>query len=92
MPAGGFRKAFGEHELIYKQNKEKAEADIRKNRDDERTMLKNHYGSLKHKPKKGAVLLAQGGHVSALDPSLVPRSLANSVDVTAPDGSRSSPG
>lgn len=56
VPAGGFKKAFGEHEINYKQMKEEREAAIAKKREDEKAQLKNHYGSLKFKPKKGAAV------------------------------------
>jgi len=52
MPAGGFKRAFGEHEVNYKLKKEKIEAELAKKREQEKSMLKNHYGSLKYKPKK----------------------------------------
>ena len=46
MPAGGFKKAFGEHELKYKELMEEREAAIAKKREEEKNQLRNHYGSL----------------------------------------------
>ena len=52
MPAGGFKLAFGQHEVQYLKNKDKVEAELAKRREEEKTKMKNHYGSLKYKPKK----------------------------------------
>ena len=52
MPAGGFKKAFGEHEINYKLMKGDADDKIAKRRTQERNSMKDHYGSLKFKPKK----------------------------------------
>ena len=52
VPAGRFKKAFGEHEVNYKLMKGEQEAAIAKKREEERIQLKSHQGSLKFKPKK----------------------------------------
>ena len=50
-------KAFGELEVKYKLDREERDAEIAKKRDEEKKDLKNHYGSLKFKPKKAAELI-----------------------------------
>ena len=55
VPAGGFKKAFGEHELNYKQMKSEREALIAQKRQEEKSKLKNHYGKLKYKPNREAI-------------------------------------
>ena len=57
VPAGGFKKAFGEHEINYKQMKDEREAKIAQKRVEEKNKLKNHYGALKFKPKKPEPLI-----------------------------------
>ena len=52
VPAGSLKKVFGEHEINYKMIKEEKEAAIAKRREEEKNQLRNHKGSLKHKPKK----------------------------------------
>ena len=75
VPPGGFAKAFGEHEINYKQMKDDREAAISKKREEEKAQLKNHYGSLKFKPKKHAA-----GDLN----SQLQTSLAYSVDAANP--------
>ena len=52
VPAGGFKRAFGEHEVNYQKNKDRVEAELAKKREEEQIKMKNHYGSLKYKPKR----------------------------------------
>ena len=55
VPAGGFKRAFGEHEVNYQQMKEEREALISQKRQEEKSKLQNHYGKLKFKPNKEAI-------------------------------------
>ena len=74
VPAGSFKKAFGEHEINYRMLKEEKEAAIAKRREEEKNQLKNHLGSLKHKPKKALTGVNQPDLNTAI-------SVANSVEV-----------
>ena len=65
VPAGSFKKAFGEHEINYKLMKQEEEAKIAKKREEEKLIQKNHLGSLKFKPKKAVNGLFPGDIPSA---------------------------
>ena len=75
VPAGSFKKAFGEHEINYKLMKQEEEAKIAKKREEEKLIQKNHLGSLKFKPKKAVNGLFPGDV-----PSHAPGQVSQSVD------------
>ena len=83
VPAGGFKKAFGEHEINYKLNKDKVEAEIAKKREDEKAQLKNHYGSLKFKPKKSPLIIGpnevSSGNPNGLSADGLPKDISVSL-------------
>ena len=77
VPAGGFKRAFGEYEINYKNLKDEHDSAIAKRREEEKNQLRNHQGSLKHRPKKTLTGVDQiGGIATAGSISVV-----NSVEV-----------
>ena len=80
VPAGGFLKAFGELEVKYKLEREKRDEVIAEKREKEKNELKNHYGSLKFKPKKAAEFLSNEKSLNLQTP------LAVSVDASSAAG------
>lgn len=76
VPAGGFKNAFVEHEVSYRQMKEERESQIALKRLEEKSKLKNHYGQLKYKPNKDAI--------EAYDINSKLKQLAQSVDGKVP--------